>query len=266
MIPITKIKNIYYLREDQNITGSAKDRAIPFQINQAIKLGYQKFVIASSGNAAISADYFCRQLNLELQVFVSPHISASKLSLIKSQVTKTTQPNSSAFKYAKQNQAFFLRQSTDPNAQIGYQKITIDILTQLPQVTSIFLPIGSGTTLLGISKNLPKNIKLFGVQPASSCPICSYFDQDYTSEMKTITDALSVKLLPNKQKIISLLKNHGGGVVVNDSEVKSCYQELLDNQLFVSPEAGLALAGLKKVSQSLNIGDYPLIIVTGIKR
>ena len=266
MIPITKINNLSFLREDYNITGSAKDRAIPFQINQALKQGYRQFVIASSGNAAISADYFCRQQQLSLQVFVSPNISPSKLKLIQSNIIKTNQPNSSAFKYAKQNQAFFLRQSTDPNAQLGYQQIALDILEQLPQATSVFLPIGSGTTLLGIASKLPPTIKIFGVQPASSCPISSHFDHDYTPETETITNALSVKLLPNKQQIISLLKQRGGGIVVNNQSVTESWQELLNQQYLVSSETGLTLAGLKKLQKSINFGDYPLIIVTGTKR
>ena len=38
MTPLVKIDNLYFKREDLNPTGSAKDRAIPLQIENLIKV------------------------------------------------------------------------------------------------------------------------------------------------------------------------------------------------------------------------------------
>jgi len=201
MTPLTKIDHLYFKREDQNITGSAKDRALPLQVQNLIQEGYTSAVISSTGNAAISASFYCQQANIPLTIFVSPKIKEEKISLLKGKIIKSPKPISDAIKFSKSNHAYLLRQSTDPIAKIAYGQIATEILMQLPNLTSIFIPVGSGTTLLGISLVLPENVKIFAVQPASNPTISSAFVTQYTKENDTITDALSVKYLPLKREI-----------------------------------------------------------------
>ena len=257
MTPIQKIDQIYFKREDQNITGSAKDRAISLQINNLIKQNYKEAVISSTGNAAISAQYFCNKYKIPLKIFVSSHIKPEKLKLI-SNFILSKKPISDAFKYAKNNNAYLLRQSTDPIALIAYSEIAKEILKELPQVTSIFVPSGSGTTALGIA-SIYKNV--FIVQPSVHCPLASIYDKNYTLEKETITDSLGAKLLPLKNQIIKNIKY--GAVVQNNNVIKS--QEFLEkNNIITSSEGALALAGYFKMKNIA--GDYPVILLTGAKR
>jgi threonine dehydratase len=234
--------------------------------------GYLSAVISSTGNAALSALYFCQKNSVKLTIFVSPNISPQKLKLIQTETSNviiTPQPVSNAFKYSKLNNTYLLRQSTDPIAQTGYYQIASELLQQLPKISSIFIPIGSGTTLLGISKILPVNVKIFAVQPASYCPIASLFDSDYQSENSTITDALSVKYLPLKQQVITATKSHSGsGIVVQNQAVVDSQTQLLSKSIITSPESALALAGYYKAKKDsrLQIGDYPVILLTGAQR
>lgn len=266
MTPLVKIGNVYFKREDFNITGSAKDRSLSLQIKHLKDLGFTSAVISSTGNAAISAQYFCRQHEVDLTIFVSPHTHKSKLKLIAKYIV-SDRPVSDAFKFAKTHQAYLLRQSTDPIALLGYQQITKEILKQLPEVSSVFIPIGSGTTLLGIAQKLPISIPVFGVQPAAYCPIASVFDQDFVVEKITLTDALGVKLLPLKNKVITIIKEHGGqGIVVQNKQVIQIQDHLLSHQIITSPEGALTLAGLNKIKTQVNIGQFPVVILTGTKR
>lgn len=263
MTPLTKFDNLYFKREDQNPTGSAKDRALPFQIQNLIKSGFSSAVISSTGNAAISASFYCQQANIPLTVFVSPKINPNKLSLIKGNIIKSDKAISDAIKFSKANHAYLLRQSTDPTAQIGYSQIAKEVIEQLPQVTSVFIPVGSGTTLLGIAKSLPDNVKIFAVQPASNPTICSVFTRSFTPEPTTLTDALSVKYLPLKNEIISQIKKHSStGLVVTNQEIID-FQKIT-NQFSVSAESALALAAYYQVKDQA--GDYPVILFTGTQR
>jgi threonine dehydratase len=250
MTPLENFGPVYLKREDKNLTGSAKDRSLDLQTQQNIK----KAVISSSGNAAISAQYFCKLKNIDLTVFVSPKTNPHKLKLINNYTT-SNKPVSDAFKFAKNTGAYFLRQSTDPIALLGYQQIGKELVLQCPKITSLFVPVGSGTTLLGISQTLPKSVKIFAVQPASYCPIASHFDKNFTPETTTVTDALSAKLLPLKSKVISACFS---GIVVQDLEVK--------NIIDTSPEGNLAYAGYLKAIKNHPVGDYPVILLTGAKR
>lgn len=269
--PLIKLETVYLKREDLNPTGSAKDRAISLQTETLAQKKINSAVISSTGNAAISAIYYCAKHSINLTIFLSPKIDQNKLCLIQEKTKNiifSDKPISDAFKYAKKNNSFLLRQSTDPVAQIGYQEIGEELSDNLPQITSLFIPVGSGTTLLGISKGLPAKTKIFAVQPASHCPISQIFDHQFVPETDTVTDALSVKLLPLKSEIIKAInKSGGGGEVVQNIKVSEAQQFLSSKNIITSAEGALAFAGFLKASeQNLDVGNYPVVLLTGQKR
>lgn len=269
--PLIKLENVYFKREDLNETGSAKDRAVIFQIENLKKQGFNQAVISSTGNAAISASYYCHSNQINLTVFLSPKINQNKLKLIQKnncQIIFSKKPISDSIKFAKKNNIYLLRQSTDPSALIGYQEISKELMEELPQITSIFIPVGSGTTLLGISKLLSPSVKIYAIQPASNCPLSKYFDQNYQPEIENITDAISVKYLPLKSQIISALKNSNGtGLIIQNQDILETQEFLESNQIKTSLEGAMTYAGLKKaIKNNLDIGNYSVIILTGCQR
>ncbi len=269
--PLIKLDNFYLKREDKNITGSTKDRALPLQVNNLSKKGYTKAVISSTGNAAISAAYFCQQKQIELTIFLSPKVSPQKLSLLKqfpSEIILSPKPISSAIQFSKQNQAFLLRQSTDPVSLTGYQEISKEILIQLPQTTSIFVPIGSGTTLIGISQTLPANIPIYGAQSAANCTISKLFDSDYRTENRLITDALSVKFLPQKKLIIDTInKTSGFAFTIQNEAIITANHYLESKNITTSLEGALSFAAFQKaIKNNYSVGEFPVILLTGAKR
>lgn len=268
---LIKIDNFYIKREDQNPTGSTKDRAVACQIQNLINKNYKRAVISSTGNAAISASYYCHQHNIDLTIFLSPKINPNKLKIIKkykNNIFVDPRPISSAFKFSKSKKAYFLRQSTDPWAITGYNQIGIEIVKQLPLVSSIFIPVGSGATLLGISQKVTSSTKIFAVQPSNNPTITSRFDKNYTPQTTSLTDALSVKYIPLKKQIIDTINNSGGGgLTISNQQIKEQLVYLSSKEITTSAESALALAGLKKATkQGISVGKHPLIIFTGIKR
>ncbi len=253
--PLIKLEGVYLKREDLNKTGSAKDRAIIFQIENLKKQGFKSAVISSTGNAAISASHFCHLNQIELTVFLSPKVNQNKLALIKKnncQIIFSKKPISDAIKFSKKNNSYLLRQSTDPSALIGYQEIGKELMKELPQITSIFIPVGSGTTLLGISQALNPSVKIYAVKPKKT----------------TLTDALTVKFQPLKNKIISAVKNSKGSeLIIQNKDILEAQKILGTNHIKTSLEGAMTFAGLKKsIKNNLYIGNYPVIILTGCQR
>ena len=268
---LIKIDNFYIKREDQNITGSAKDRAVSLQVKNLVSLNYKQAVISSTGNAAISASYFCHKSDVQLTIFLSPKINPNKLKLIKkykNNIIFNPRPISSAFKFSKANNAYFLRQSTDPIAKQGYSQIGQELSQQLPRVSSIFIPVGSGTTLLGISQKVPSHTKIFAIQPSNNPTITSSFDNNFTPETSSLTNSLSVKYLPLKKEVINtIIKSKGSGLTISNLQIKQQLDFLSTKSITTSPESALALAGLVKAKLlCFKIGEYPLVIFTGAKR
>lgn len=268
--PLIELDNVFLKREDLNQTGSAKDRAIIYQIQNLKKKGFDSAVLSSTGNAAISAAYYCQQEQINLTVFLSPKVNQNKLDLLKKSKCRlffSKKPISDAIKFSKLNNSYLLRQSTDPSALLGYQQIAKELLEQLPETTSIFIPIGSGTTLLGISHGLT-SVKIFGAQAASNCPLAKIFDQDYQEESENITDALSAKYLPLKKEIIDAIKDsQGAAFVLQNQDILSAHKYLKDKNIETSLESALAFAAYQKaIKNNLDPGKYPVIILTGSLR
>jgi len=270
LTPLIKHEDFYIKREDLNPTGSAKDRAIQNQLNHLKLKKFSSAVISSTGNAAISACHFCQIANIPLTIFVSPKINTKKLKLLKNYSVKiitSDKPISSAYKYAKIYNAYNLRQSTDPSALVGYSQIGQEIIEQLPQTTSIFIPTGSGTTLYSVAKSTPKHVLIYAVQPANNPTISSFFDKNFNQETFTSTDSLSVKFTPLKQKIIRLLSIRGGGLVINDNFIQTELKKLSNLSIHTCPESAMAIAGYKKAKLlQINVGKFPVIVFTGAKR
>lgn len=266
MTPLIRFKEVSLKREDHNITGSAKDRAIELQVENLLKQNYKEAVISSTGNAAISAAYYCQKAGVKLTVFISPHTSPDKLKLIQNPII-SLKPISDAFKYSKANKAYNLRQSLDPVALDGYSQIGKELTIQNTDITSIFIPVGSGTTLLGISKTLNPKVKIFAIQPASNPTIASNFDKDFTAESTSITDALTIKSLPLKNRLLQVIKStSGSGIVVQDNDVMEAIATFKDNDISTSPEGALAYAGFLKASKIFDVGINPVILLTGANR
>lgn len=272
MTPITKVNDFYIKREDQNPTGSAKDRAIQVQIDHLIKNKIDSAVISSTGNAAISAAHYCQLNHIPLHIFISQKINPKKLNLLKSlpqtTIHQSPKPISQAIKFSKTNSSYLLRQSTDPLAIKAYSQIGKEIINQLPQVSSIFVPVGSGATFLGIRQALPQNIKIYAIQSAANPTLAKYFDKNYKPESTNLTDALTVKTLPLRQQLISSLKQTDSlALAIQNDDVSMAQKELSSQNITTSNEGALALAGLHKAQKmSLNIGQNPLIILTGALR
>jgi len=270
--PLQKLFKVYLKREDQNQTGSVKDRALPFQIQNLVEKGFSKAVISSSGNAALSAIHFCQQQNIDLHIFLSPKINPKKRIKIESlnqQIHLTKTPIKEAFRFAKANSAYLLRQSTDPSALTGYQTLGSELRRQLPNISSIFFPIGSGTTLLGthLGINTPSSsaVKIFAAQPANHAPIASIFDPNSKKENGTSTEALSVKFLPLKDKIIDAIsKSNGDAFVISEKKLQKSHSILEKNNIHTSFEGALAYAGYKKAQAlKIDLGPNPAVLLTG---
>jgi len=107
MTPLQAHQDFYLKREDSNPTGSIKDRSLSPQIDHLIAANFHSAVISSTGNAAISAQYYCAINRLPLTVFVSPKIHPAKLKLI-NHPQISSRPVSAAFKFAKLHRSYNL--------------------------------------------------------------------------------------------------------------------------------------------------------------
>lgn len=267
---LVKLDGVYFKLEYNNPTGSVKDRAVITQIGNLKRLAVKKAVISSSGNAAISAAYYCRSANIELDIFVSPNIFKSKLDILKKeglQIHFTNKPIKEAHEFSEKTGAFNLRQSKDEFALSGYSKISEELIAQLPEVDAIFIPVSSGTILVGMGRGFKEQGKisaLHAVQTEAVSPVASQFDHEFTPKSKSLADAIVARVTPREKEIIESIRQTGGnGWVVSDNEILKAHEYLTHNNLTSSYEGGAVLAAVWKAERKGIKYKKPVCLLTG---
>lgn len=244
-------------REDENPTGSLKDRGMAYLISQQYSQGQKKLVLPSSGNAAISAAFFCELVKMNLVVFVSPKIDKQKLQKLKEkkvEVVVSEKPVSDSAKFAKEKGCFNLRPSMNKFGSEGYQTIAFEILLNQGLVEDIFIPVSSGTALVGIATGFKKIgvlPRIHVCQTSSVCPIASLFDKKFIKEEVSLAKALVARYTPLKGKVIKIAREScGTGWVVNNQEILSAQKYLNKKGIKTSEEGAVALAGWQKAKKN----------------
>lgn len=269
--PLVKLGDIYFKCEFQNPTGSHKDRVFAYQITKLKGNGITKATISSSGNAAISAANYCKLAGIDLTVFVSPNINTNKLKVLENlgcRIIKTPKPVSDSIKYAKAHGVYNLRQSTDPNAPYGYQSIADEIIESKIMPDAVFVPVSSGTALVGISHGFDKlklTIPLHAVQTDSVHPIAGVFDQKFQEmQEKSLADAIVARFTPRESEAVNVIrKTKGWGWVIGNEEMLKGREWLLSHHLDCSYEGGAVLAALWKARKQGFKFKTPVCLLTG---
>ncbi len=79
---IPELRGTWLKLESASETGSFKDRIMRVLVREAVDAGHQLVVVASSGNAAISASFHCARAGLKLVVVVPETLSPVALGLL----------------------------------------------------------------------------------------------------------------------------------------------------------------------------------------
>ena len=193
--PLVELKNIetnYQLKskiyaklELQNPTGSVKDRTALSLINDAIsnnKITKENTIIeATSGNIGISLSFVCKQLGYQSLIIMPDNMSLERRKLIQENDAKliltpgsqVMQGSIDKLKELKEKDYNLVSLNQFDNLSNKYAHHTTgkEIIDQLPNIDIFINGIGTGGTISGVAevlKQYNKNIKVYGIEPASS--------------------------------------------------------------------------------------------------
>lgn len=266
---LRKCGGIYLKSEFENPNGSFKDRSLAYQISHIYSRGIKKTVISSSGNAAISAFFYCQKAGLDLQVFVSPKINFLKKAVLENAGVKfniSSTPIKSAFQYAKETGAYNLRSSTDENALEGYKTTAFEILENV-EPDGVFVPVSSGTAFVGIAGGFREKGKLprmHAVQTTHIHPVAAFYDTDFIKTEKSFADAIVARFTPRQKEITDIiLESKGSGWVISDEQIQKADVELKSYGISCSSEGAMALAAYRKAIQKGQIYKNVVCILSG---
>lgn len=228
--------------ERENPSGSIKDRAALFIINEALKSGKINentlIIEATSGNTGISLAMIGARLNLKVIIVMPENASkerrlmmqafGAKVILTKKEEGMQGAVNE-ALRISKENPNSFIADqfNNESNINAHYYGTSKEIFNDLNGKLDVFIAgFGTSGTLIGNAKafkEINKNIEIIGVEPASSSLILkgkagphkiqgiganfvpTLFHEEYINQVINVTDEESyegTRLLARKEGLL----------------------------------------------------------------
>ncbi len=278
------VPDLYFKREDLHPYGSHKGRSIPTMIDYHYDHGDRQFAISSSGNAALAAALYVRELNskdphvamsgaLTLDIFVGNQVNPKKLEKLKAladdhiRVLSKERPLQ-ALAQAVEEGACSLRQSTDDIALMGYKTLAEEI-TKAKNLCAIFIGTSSGTTAQALAYYFSslKHLPQVHIVQTSSCHFMTNEFETYDGpDTKSIADAIVDQTAHRRTALIPLIKKTGGhGWVATNDEILTARELSRTHALLdISNNSALSLVGaMKAVYQGWNLPGAVVCVICG---
>lgn len=163
----------------------------------------------------------------------------------------------------------FIHPVANRDVVAGHGTIGLEIFEDLPDVETVFVPIGGGGLISGISnalRHLHPSVRIIGVQPAGCTPIIAGLaaGESVDVEVKTICDGVAVSFM--FPEMYPLLRDLVDDVVtVDDADVVAAIRRLaLRNKIVAEGAGALAVAAaLQAEARGTTIGKTIAIISGG---
>ncbi|MCK4891718.1 MAG: pyridoxal-phosphate dependent enzyme [Candidatus Pacebacteria bacterium] len=272
------LRNIYFKREDENMTGSLKDRSLSYQVSLAKQNGKKELVISTSGNAGIAAAAYCQKAEIKLHIFISPDTGKDKIVemqkynpiIIKSKKAIRLANYLSA-RYKTEN----LRPSINDSSIEGFKSIAFEIFERLGEIDALFSFVTSGSSFAGIGmaykylleKNeIKKMPKLYAVQSGNIFSIAGEFEKnlrhiDNIRECRIQAGRLGVKNTRRKKEIIELIQLSGGsGLYIKNKEFQKAAKLLEENNIYTSTEGCASFSAAIREGKKNNFNKIVCIL------
>ena len=157
-------------------TGSFKPRGALFALARA--LGSQKVAevtASSTGNHGAAVAWAAKTLAVPATIFLPANpnpVKRKKIADLGARIVEVggldiTHASAEALDYSSRTGAYFLNDATDPVLPAGPGTIGLEVLSQLPSVRAVYVPMGDTALIRGIGaaiKAAHPHVKIVGVQ------------------------------------------------------------------------------------------------------
>ncbi len=264
-------------------TGSFKDRGAAVMINKCRELGISRIVEDSSGNSASAVAAYSALAGIDAHIFMPEGNSSAKtiqVSTYGATLHKIPGNRSDCAMAAEEaaKESYYAAHTWNPYFLHGTKTVIYEIMEQMNWNPSgyIFIPVGSGTQLLGIWLGL-KEMKraglidtyprLMAVQSEHCTPVKNFAQGKVTPELpKTpiLAEGIAIRHPARLSQILQAVKETGGDTVtVTDRDIVEGLQLAAKQGVYMEPTSAAAIAALKQYSNRLTKDDRVVVPLTG---
>ena len=270
--------NIYLKREDSTKVHSFKIRGAYQKISSLTKEELKNGVItASAGNHAQGVALSAQKFGINATIVMPLNTPSIKIDAVKNfggnvllrgDVYDDSQKI--ALDLAKKNNLAFIHPYDDYQVMAGQGTISKEIIENLPDTDFIFVPVGGGGLIAGISSFIKTNyphIKIISVEPEDIPTLHSSIKQNKRVELAEIgrfADGVAVKKIGKLSfEVVKDLLD--GTLLVSNDEICAAIKDIYnDTRAITEPSGALALAGVKKYLSDNSIKNKNIVaIVSG---
>jgi threonine dehydratase len=280
LVPITLIApSVVYLKLEIELpTGSFKPRGALYAL--AAKLREEPIIevtASSTGNHGAAVAWAAQVLGVSATIFLpkDPNpVKRERIAKLGARIVETgardlTEAAEEAAAYSKRAGVYFLNDATDPHIPAATGTIGLEILSQLPNVSSIFVPMGDTALIRGVAAAVKKSrsrVSVTGVQ-AERAP--SYYlswkagTSISTATCDTCADGLATRV-PQPENVSALRELVDDVMLVSEEEMLRAIRLLYEQADLIAEPAGAAAtaAFLNRCSLS-QVLNPAVALVTG---
>ena len=278
LLPATSLStqcNVYLKLESELPTGSFKPRGAIFGLSREMSRREVREVVASStGNHGAAVAYAAKLLGVAATIFLPENpnpVKRARIAALGANVIEVGRDLSAAAEevvaYAQRRGAYFLNDAADSDLPAGPATIALEILSQLPETDTLYVPMGDTALIRGVAaaaKQARPKVKVIGVQ-AERAP--SYFlswkqgTPVPTETCDTIADGLATRI-PDPENVQSIREVVDDVRLVSDQQMLSAIRHLLLEEHLVAEPAGAAATAAFLADQHAG-GENVVLLVTG---
>ena len=249
---------VYFKCENLQKTGSFKIRgALNFMLCQKRESLAGGVITASAGNHAQGVAFSARLLGVRSMVFMPENTPLQKIQATReygAEVVLTgknfDEASAAALEKREETGSLFVHPFEDPVVMAGQGTIGLEIIEELPDVSTILVPIGGGGLISGIATAITSanpHVRIIGVETASAP--CAHYSLKKGMILETpvhvgLADGISVKKVgDNTFPIIRELVEDV--ILVTEEEIAQAIVALLEKaKLLVEGAGAVTLAAL----------------------
>ena len=269
-------ENIYLKSENFQLTGSFKLRGAYYKIASLTPEEAEKGVIAcSAGNHAQGVALSATRRGIKSVICMPAGAPISKVEATKSYGGEVVlvpgvydDAANRAVELMEEKGYTFVHPFNDERVIAGQGTIGLEIINQLPDVEVVYVPIGGGGLISGVSyaiKALKPDCKVIGVQAAGAPSMYESRKQGEVIELDkvaTIADGIAVKK-PGDITFEMCQKYVDEIVTVSEEEIATAILTLMEKQKTVAEGAGATALAAAMFDKANLKGKKPACVASG---
>jgi len=267
---------VFLKLESELPTGSFKVRGALYALHVAMSnKRLTEVVAASTGNHGAAVAYAAKTLGLKAKIFLPHNANPVKQSRIRELGAEIiafgkdiSDASAGAEQYTHKSRGFLLNDATNPHVPAGTATIAIEIINQLPDVTSIWVPMGDTALIRGIAsaaKYVRADVRVVGLQAERAPAYYLSWKQGtrvVTETCDTIADGLATRI-PIEENIIAIRELVDEVRLVTEEQMLDAVAHLqLKEKIRAEPAAAAATSAWLADSSAKSYGKT-VLLVTG---